>query len=65
MWLCDPIRFYSHYYCWIYLPPNLNDDSSTDESELFWGGFEDGATRALAGAGRLVFPLAADEAADE
>ena len=48
---------------WDKLPPNLYDDSSTDDS-LFCGGFADGATRALAGAGRLL-PLAVDEAADE
>lgn len=46
------------------LPPNLYDDSSTDGSRLFCGGFADGATRALVGAGRLL-PLAVDEAADE
>lgn len=45
-----------------YLPPNLYDDSSMDGSELFGCGFADGATRALAGAGRL-FPFDADEAA--
>lgn len=44
------------------LPPSRKDDSSTDESRLYCTGWADGATRALAGAGRL---LDVDEAADE